>query len=156
MISSQQCLSRLGVPQPENESKYMVIWPVPADIQSAFAHVRFSAMGTIGFPKKIYCNKLIKAPLEKALRNMMERGLAGHMKTWDGCFIVRNMRGGKSYSLHSWGMAIDRDASTNRLGIPPILKPEDVKCWTDAGWEWGGAWVGRPDGMHMQLAAWPD
>lgn len=132
----------------------MMRWAVPADIQQAFKHVRFSALGTNGFPKAIYCNKALIGPLEQALRNLMTRGCAAEMKTWDGCFIVRNARGLQSYSLHSWGLAIDLNASANRLGQKPVLSAKFVKCFTDAGMDWGGTWS-RPDGMHFQLAKLP-
>jgi hypothetical protein len=130
----------------------MTTWAVPADIREAFKHVRFSAMGTIGFPGKIYMNKLLKEPLEKALRNVIGRGLAPEMKTWDGCYIIRNARGLSSWSMHAWGLAIDVNAATNRLGEDPSLSRAFVRCFTEVGFDWGGIWK-RPDGMHFQLTS---
>jgi hypothetical protein len=60
----------------------------------------------------------------------------------------------KYVSIHSWGCAIDCNAFENGLGKPPKLTPGFVKCFTDAGMEWGGNWK-RPDGMHFQLAKLP-
>ena len=54
-------------------------------------------------------------------------------------------------SLHSWGIAIDLNAFENGLNMAPKLSPGFVKCFTDAGFEWGGNWQ-RKDGMHFQLA----
>ena len=54
-------------------------------------------------------------------------------------------------SLHSWGIAIDVNAFENGLNQIPKLSPGFVKCFTDAGFEWGGTWK-RKDGMHFQLA----
>jgi hypothetical protein len=54
-------------------------------------------------------------------------------------------------SLHSWGIAIDVNAAWNGLGKEPTLTPEFVKCFTDAGFDWGGTWK-RKDGMHFQLS----
>jgi len=129
----------------------MVVWQVPADIRAAFKHVRFSALGTVGFPTRIYMNQLLVGPLEQALRNLMERGFAREMATWDGCYIIRNARGLDDWSLHAWGLAVDVNAATNRLGAKPTLSAGFVKCFTDAGLHWGGRWR-RPDGMHFQLA----
>jgi hypothetical protein len=57
-------------------------------------------------------------------------------------------------SLHSWGLAIDINAATNRFGGKPTMSAELVKCFTDAGFDWGGVWS-NPDGMHFQLARFP-
>lgn len=152
MVTAAQALKKFGDPATRHdEGVYMTIWTVPADIRKALAHVRFSAMGTVGFPEKIYCNKAMVKPLEQALRNLIERGFAQEMKTWDGCFIIRNGRGLSSWSMHAWGLAIDTNAATNRLGAPPTLSAGFVKCFTDAGFDWGGTWK-RQDGMHFQLS----
>lgn len=102
-------------------------------------------------PKRIYCHKLLVEPLKTALENLVTNGVASELETWDGCFNVRRMRGGTSMSIHSWGLAIDVNAKTNALGIKPTLSNAFVKCFTDAGFDWGGEWA-RKDGMHFQLA----
>jgi len=150
-VTSAQCLKKYGDPNLlATQSKHFIVWEVPADIRQAFAHVRFSAVGTIGFPKKIFINKDFQPILEKALRNVIERGLAHELKTWDGCFIIRSKRGLSSLSLHSWAVAIDVNAFENQLNQTPKLTPAFVKCFTDAGCDWGGSWQ-RKDGMHFQI-----
>lgn len=137
MLTSKQCTDRFGDPK-SAESKNMILWTVPEDI-------RFGVI-----PKKTYCNKLMVEPLTKAFRNLKERGFAGELKEWNGIFTIRKMRGSNSMSLHSWGVAIDLNASTNQMGKQPKLSAGFVKCFTDAGFEWGGNWK-SPDGMHFQL-----
>ena len=152
MVTSQQALKKYGDPELlATQSKCMEVWVVPEDIRSAFAHVRFTATGTFGFPKKIYLNKDMRAPLEQALRNIITKGLASELKTWDGVFIIRSKRGFKTMSLHSWALAFDINQETNRLGATPTLSQKLVKAVTDAGFDWGGSWK-RPDGMHFQLS----
>lgn len=152
MVTSAQCLQKYGNPELlSTQQKHFELWLVPEDIQQALKHVRFSAVGTIGFPKKIFLNKDFKPVLEKALRNLIDRGRAPEMKTWDGCFMIRTKRGLKSMSLHSWAIACDVNAATNGLGKKPTLTKSFVKCFTDAGCDWGGTWS-RPDGMHFQLS----
>lgn len=152
MITSAQCLKKYGDPNLlETQQKHFETWIVPYHITTAFKHVRFSAVGTIGFPKKIFVNKDFRPVLERALNNVIERGLAHELKTWDGCFIIRQKRGLTSLSLHSWALAVDVNAFENQLNQTPKLSAEFVKCFTDAGCDWGGTWQ-RKDGMHFQLS----
>jgi hypothetical protein len=89
-------------------------------------------------------------PLSKAFFNLIEQGIQDELKTWDGCFNIRKKRGLTSMSLHSWGIAIDVNAAWNGLNQKPNLSAKFVKCFTDAGFEWGGLWQ-RRDAMHFQL-----
>ena len=136
MLTSAECYSKYGNPFKET---WMKVWVVPN-----YLHI-----GPI--PKKIYCNKDLVVPLTNAFENIIKAGLTDQLKTWDGCFNIRSKRGAKSMSLHSWGIAIDINAAWNRFGKKPTMSPELVKCFTDAGFDWGGVW-GKPDGMHFQLS----
>lgn len=138
MITSAQALKKFG--EPEKEAG-MIVWYVPQYIEQSIPVI----------PRRIYCNEQLIIPLEISLLNVIDRGLTDQIKTWDGCFNIRKKRGLKSASLHSWGLAIDINAAWNGLGKKPTMSPELVKCFTDAGFEWGGTWS-RPDGMHFQLA----
>ena len=152
MVTSAAALKKYGYPHLlETQNKHFELWIVPSDIREAFKHVRFSALGTIGFPKKIFINKDFKPVLERALLNLIERGLALELKTWDGVFIIRNKRDLISLSLHSWALAVDVNAFENQLNQTPKLSHAFVKCFTDAGMIWGGTWP-RKDGMHFQIA----
>jgi hypothetical protein len=154
MVTSRQALKKYGNPRLlENQSRHLTVWQVPADIRTPLMHVRFIAKGTIEFPKKIFVNNDFLPVLEKSLRNVIDRGFANEMKTWDGCFIIRNKINLQSLSLHSWGLAVDINAFENQLGQKPKLSAGFAKCFTDAGCDWGGHWDGkRIDGMHFQLA----
>lgn len=138
MITSKQCLARFGDPL-LNEAKHMFLWDVPANLE----------IGVI--PKKIYCNRLMEHPLSAGFHNLIERGHVQELKTWDGCFNPRKKKGGRTPSLHSWGIAFDVNAGWNGFGKRPTLSAGFVKCFTDAGFDWGGIWS-TPDGMHFQLA----
>ena len=152
MVTSQQALKKYGDPNLlATQSQHFVTWSVPNDIQQAFSHVRFSAVGTIGFPKRIFINKDFQPILQQGLINIIDRGLADEMKTWDGCFIIRQKRGLSSMSLHSWALAVDINAAENPLRAEPKLSKEFVDCFKCAGMHWGGDWQ-RKDGMHFQIA----
>lgn len=115
----------------------------------AFSHVR----DWEGHPWKcrIYGHFLMEAPLRRAFGFLVERGLVGELRTFDGCHNIRPPKGGSAhYSVHAWGLAVDFNASSNRYGQEPTLSPEFVRCFADCGFEWGGLWS-IPDGMHFQL-----
>lgn len=100
----------------------------------------------------IYCNRDIASALQQALQNVVDRCLIDELKTFDGCFMIRDVRGlpGQT-STHSYACAIDINAAENRLGEKPKLSDALVKCFTDAGFSWGGSFH-RVDGMHFSLA----
>lgn len=75
-----------------------------------------------------------------------------------GCLNVRKMRGGSSYSMHSWGIALDFDPERNQLKWgkdKAHLAKSDCelfwKLWEEEGW----ISLGRAknyDWMHVQAA----
>lgn len=137
MVTVSDCLNKYGVPR--STSPHLTIWQVD-DV---------CLRGAV--PRRIYCNKDLVKPLRQAFCNLVARGFVDELKTWDGCFNIRQVRGGTSWSLHSWGIAVDLNAAWNQLGKAPTLTDGFVKCFTDAGFDWGGKWK-RPDGMHFQLS----
>ena len=151
---------KFGHPGKKKFINSLVIWDVPAGLEIGF------------IPKRIYCHPLLITPLSNAFGNLIDpaRGrMVDELKTWDGCWNLRPIRGyEKKYqqlmntgseelairylSIHSWACAIDVNASENALGKKPKLSNGFVKCFTDAGFEWGGNWK-RQDGMHFQVSA---
>jgi hypothetical protein len=77
---------------------------------------------------------------------------------FSGCFNVRKMRGGTSWSMHSWGIAYDLDAARNSLHqtskTAQFAKPEYKPYWDIVESE-GLVSLGRKkdfDWMHVQAA----
>ena len=141
MITPELCEEIFGKPGVAFERSYMALWNVPQPVLDRIKNA----------PKRIYCHKLMVKPLNKAFENLIMHCVEDELQTWDGCFNVRKMRGGTQMSIHSWGLAIDVNAKTNALGVKPTLSKTFVKCFTDAGFDWGGTWT-RKDGMHFQLS----
>jgi hypothetical protein len=137
MVTSKDCFKKYGAPAANNHC--MTMFDIPTELE----------VGVI--PKKIYCNRDLVSPLTNALKNLIERGFVSELKTWDGCFNIRKIRGSTAMSLHSWGIAVDVNAFENGLYKEPKLSSGFVKCFTDAGFDWGGVWK-RKDGMHFQLS----
>jgi len=136
MITAKQCLEKYGDPKLE---KGMTLWDIPAELE----------IGAI--PKKLYCNKDMIPLLSQAFKNIIDRGLIDELKTWDGCFNIRQKRGQTSLSIHSWGLALDVNAAWNQFGKKPTISKALVACFADAGFDWGGIWA-KPDGMHFQVS----
>lgn len=132
-----------------DEAKHCVLVTVPSDLATTWIN---SATGKP--TTHVYCNKDIAQALVQALCNVRERGLTAQLRTFDGCYEVRDIRGepGK-VSIHSYALGPDVNAATNRLGSAGDITPELVKCFTDEGFIWGGTFK-RRDFMHFQLAAW--
>lgn len=94
----------------------------------------------------------IAAAYDEAARKKLGLDLFG------GSLNVRKMRGGSSYSMHSWGIAIDFDPERNQLAWgrdkARLAQPDAAEFWRI--WEAEG-WVslGRTknmDWMHVQAA----
>jgi D-alanyl-D-alanine carboxypeptidase len=128
-----------------DEARWMTIFKLPSYVTGVIN----SASGVAA--TRIYINKDCVEPLTKALEALRDKNLLAEFKTFDGCFMIRDIRGapGKP-SMHSYAIAIDINAKENGLGQPPKLSPEFVKCFTDAGWTWGGNFT-RKDGMHFEF-----
>ncbi|WP_027362665.1 M15 family metallopeptidase [Desulfospira joergensenii] len=77
---------------------------------------------------------------------------------WGGCLNVRQKRGGSSYSLHSWGIALDYDPGRNRLKWgrdKASFAHPDYDAWWRFWEEEGWLSLGRTrnfDWMHVQAA----
>lgn len=110
-----------------------------------FAH----SNGTFGF----WGHQHLADPLIRALRNVVLKGLAGELKIFDGCHVVRNSRGASRLSTHAWGIAVDFNAADNPFnGDTYDWSDEFLKSFANAGLEWGGLWNEPFDPMHFQLA----
>jgi len=109
---------------------------------------------------RIWGHEALEQPLITAFRLLKENNLLREFKTYDGCFCIRQMKGGNSPSVHSYGLALDFNAATNPFSKPnysswPRLitdfSKNFVKCFAEAGFEWGGLWQSCHDAMHFQI-----
>jgi hypothetical protein len=115
-------------------------------------------------PVKIYMNKILQAPFGKVMDELITTGLHREIKTWDGCYNVRYQRGSRTMlSRHSWGLAIDLNATWNPLvsvnaANRAALRAKYVQwsepfldIWRKHGFECGADWTNKLDGMHFEL-----
>jgi hypothetical protein len=133
--------------EPEEGADYLRVLDF-GEFSYNFSHVRDYEGNA--WRHRIYGHILLAGPLRKAFRFLVDRGLADELKTFDGCFNIRRMKGSGSMSVHSWGLAVDFNAAENPFGGPVNFSDEFIQCFADAGLEAGALWR-RPDGMHFQL-----
>lgn len=128
-------------------------WIVWIDLHDYVAHGLIPSTGLSILNKRagFYGNKWLKDPMLEAMELLKERGFIKEWKTFDGCWVVRKMKGGNSWSIHSWGMAVDINAAWNPFNSQKHqLSDGFVNCFADAGFECGGWWNSPKDWMHFQ------
>ena len=97
------------------------------------------------------CHRLMWEPLEGALNQILEEGLANTLSVQDfkksgGCYAPRRINrfdAGGSISRHAWGIAIDINTKSS-------YHPRVVEIFNSWGFAWGGTWT-SPDEMHFEL-----
>lgn len=152
-MTPAQAIARYGNPminQSTFEKKWMISFDINDEINKANPVI----------PNRIYINKEFAQVADNWLNALMEANVLNEIKTWDGCFNVRYQRGSRTIlSMHSFGIAIDINASHNPLGltreqcIAKGLTPFSEKFITISE-RWltcGARFKSRPDRMHFEL-----
>lgn len=113
--------------------------------------------------QKFSCHKLVKAPLERIFQRTLDHYGYEKIKElrlhyWGGCLNVRKMRGGSSWSMHSWGIAVDLDPENNQLrwgrDRATFARPAYNKFW-EFVYDEGAISLGKErnyDFMHFQFS----
>ena len=113
--------------------------------------------------KGVTCNIKVHESLYAIFENTLKTYGTKEVKklkldSFGGCLNVRKMRGGSSWSIHSWGAAIDLDPDRNQLkwgkDKATFAKKEYEPFWKIAEAE-GWVSLGRKknyDWMHFQAA----
>jgi hypothetical protein len=130
-----------------DQSKWMKVCPIP---DGWFPH--WIIAGTSKVVSGINCNIDLHGPLLAALTEIHQKGLGDVLKTFDGCFNIRAVRGSTAMSTHAYGLALDINANINPLAGThgDFSRHLDVvDCFKRQGFSWGGNWNGRKDQMHF-------
>lgn len=152
-------------------------WPTQAEVRSGGSI--FGAAGdesqlvSITPPYQLYydgkpvrtirVHRLIAACVHYALADVLEhygaeRIHALGLDRFSGCYNYRQTRGGKSTSMHAWGVALDWYAEGNGLELhapAATLSHEDCEAWWNIWESYGAVSMGRHadrDWMHLQFA----
>ncbi len=132
-------LKKYGNPDKDYFNNYCINWAVKQDFP--------------WFPaNEIFINKEFKLKLAQAFTQLEKNSLQGEVKTFDGCYNDRSVRGHATLSLHAWAVAIDLNASTEKLGQTHAgWSGQFVAIMKATGLFWGGDWINRKDPMHWAL-----
>jgi hypothetical protein len=111
MLTTQQAQKKYGVPS-ETGAEYLVTLQLPYPMRLAW-DLETSVT-------RMRVHKLVKDNFEAVFNDLLKE--YGYVKIkelgidlFGGCFAYRKMRGGSSWSKHSWGIAIDLDPARNTL-----------------------------------------
>lgn len=152
-MTTQQITKKYGVPN-ETGNGYLVKIQLPYPMKLAW--------DTDTVVNTMMCHKLVSKKFLDVF-NEIQR-VYGYEKIkelgidlFGGCFNYRKMRGGNSWSTHSWGIAIDLDPARNLLKetskTARFARPE-YKAMIDIFYKHGFESLGREknyDWMHFQI-----
>lgn len=153
MMTEKQIWAKYGEPGPSNLIKV----DLPYSMRLAWdPHI---------ITKQILCHKLISGQLQLALEDIYNQYGIDQIRNlgidkYGGCYNYRLMRGStKTWSHHSWGIAIDLDPERNQLKqdhtTAQFAKPE-YKPMIDIFYKHGFKGLGPEedrDWMHFEIAA---
>lgn len=166
---------RAFVRPPEEPRDIAVQWPKQSECTRYFGPVGEN-QASVQLPYKMKiawdlkstitqfsCNRKVVAPLTEVFTKTLE--VYGQDKIsqlgldlFGGCLNVRKMRGGSSWSMHSWGIAVDLDPDRNQLqwgrDRARFARPEYEQFWQIVE-ATGATSLGRArnyDWMHFQYA----
>ena len=152
-MTTQQITKKYGTPN-ETGSGYLVKIQLPYKMRLAWdTDTTISSM---------MCHKLVAENFLSVFNEIYKTYGYDKIKElgidlFGGCFNYRKMRGGNSWSTHSWGIAIDLDPARNTLKetskTARFARPE-YKAMVDIFYKYGFESLGREqnyDWMHFQI-----
>lgn len=155
MLTTQQATKKYGVPN-ETGASYLVTINLPYPMRLAW--------DTDSTTLKMRCHKLVADKFEAVFKDILQHYGYAKIKElgidlFGGCFNYRKMRGGSSWSKHSWGIAIDLDPARNTLKetskTARFARPE-YKAMIDIFYKHGFLSLGKEknyDWMHFEIAS---
>ena len=154
MITTQQAIAKYG--KPNEKGTYLVTINLPYPMRIAW--------DTKTKVSKMRCHKLVADAFLAVFNDLLahygyEKIVELGIDLYGGCFNFRKMRGGDSWSTHSWGIAIVLDPARNTLKetkrTARFARPE-YKPMIDIFYKHGFESLGVErdfDWMHFQIKA---
>jgi hypothetical protein len=154
-MTTNQIIKKYGKPN-ETGAGYLTVIQLPYPMRLAWdLDVKVTRMS---------CHKLVEDKFLAVFNDLLchygyDEIVRLGIDLFGGCFNYRRMRGGSSWSLHSWGIAIDLDPARNKLKeskrTARFARPE-YKPMIDIFYNHGFISLGvekNYDFMHFEIAA---
>jgi len=132
-----------GTVSAKEEEKFLTTIPLPYPMVYAYDK-------TITITK-MRCHKLMVDIFTETLGEVLSSNLQDKLMEYGGCYNFRSKRLSARLSTHCWGIAVDCNPNTNRMGTKGDMDPEVVSIFLKHGFVWGGYWK-VTDPMHFQYA----
>ena len=152
-MTTQQVTKKYGAPNVTGAG-YLVKIELPYPMRIAW--------DTDSTVKTMMCHKLVADKLKAVFNELLihygyEKIKELGIDLFGGCFNYRKMRNGSSWSMHSWGIAVDLDPARNTLketsATARFARPE-YKAMIDIFYSHGFISLGREknyDWMHFEI-----
>ena len=102
--------------------------------------------------QRMSCHRLLAQTCTDVFSHIQSEGLQSKITSFGGCFSFRPQRTGTRLSTHAWGIAIDLNPESNAQGTAGNMDLGLVSIFKQAGFSWGGDWLGKVrDPMHFQF-----
>src|ERR1700680_510884 len=137
MTAQEQMIAKYGMPGPEYEAKWCMMWQVQQDFPWFLV-------------PEIFINKDFQIIVYNGLAAIEGLGLQKQIVSYDGCLSVRPVRGSNDESMHAWAGATDWNRITGHM-IENLLPSQItmamrrgpwteqfIDCMTGAGAFFGG------------------
>ena len=148
MVTESRLIAAYGNPREKDAfaAKNLTTWALPDWLKGHWP--RYLGQVVLHFT----INKFIIPALKNVMRDLIALDLIHELHTFDGCYALRDQRGAPGVlSMHAFGLAIDFNAATNRLGGSVHFSPAFLAVWRAHGWTCGADFHGsRVDGMHFE------
>lgn len=153
MLTTQQCIQKFG--KPNEAGTYLTTIKLPYPMR-----ISWDLDESV---TKMRCHKDVSDNFLAVFNELLtsygyERLVELGIDLFGGCFAFRKMRGGSSWSKHSWGIALDLDPLRNKLKetskTARFARPE-YKDMIDIFYKHGFISLGREknyDWMHFEYA----
>lgn len=126
----------------------------PGDARCSSGRVHLPAPLKLGWMNAsvsiVACHIELEETFTRVFREIFNAGLWGEIRTFDGIYNNRPTKMGTKKSTHAWGISVDLNADTNRMGRTGDMDRRIVSIFESHGFTWLGPMY---DPMHFQYAS---